>query len=169
MWKIFLNKGYSSPQTHAPFLSCSQFSIPRSPKSAFHEYATRRHWVITILSLIAILSGLFSALAGAYFQIVVQSVPIPVQLDVSGHIRVDYPALDNSFTPFVSAAGVSVFHLSMLQFIDDGRSYVRIWTRPVSRVRIVLIHPTALIYLLQFATAIFIHPIFMLMRTIISG
>jgi len=151
-----------------PLSSCSQFSIPHSPKSAFRQYVSRRHWVITILSLIAILSGLFSALAGAYFQIVPNSELITVNLNISGRVRVDYSAVPNLFVPFVSAAGVSAFRLSMLQFVDNCRSYVRISTWPVSGIQLVLIHPTALIYLLQFATTISIHPIFML-TAIISG
>jgi len=80
-------------------------ALNQGPRRAFREYVSRRHWVITILSLIAILSGLFSSLAGAYFQIVPKSEPIPVNLNISGRVRTDYTAVNNLFVPFVSAAG----------------------------------------------------------------
>jgi hypothetical protein len=59
------------------------------------------------LSLLAIWNGIFSALAGSYFQIVPISQPVGATVYVSATIGLDYPNISNYYALYIAAVGVS--------------------------------------------------------------
>jgi hypothetical protein len=55
----------------------------------------------------AISSGVFSSLAGSYFQIISVSQSVDAAVNVSGVVGSGYANISNIYIPFVAAAGVS--------------------------------------------------------------
>jgi hypothetical protein len=87
--------------------SYSRFDVSRSPTSAFVQSFRKRHRTLSALSFLAILSGIFSALAGSYIQIVSISPQVDATVNVTGTIGLGYNSISNYYTPYVAAAGVS--------------------------------------------------------------
>jgi len=85
----------------------SHFIASRSPTSAFLESFRKRHWIVFILSYVAIWSGVFSSLAGSYFQIISVSQQLDTAVNVTGKVGQGIGDLTNIYVPFVTAAGVS--------------------------------------------------------------
>jgi len=84
-----------------------------SPSSVFFQSFKKRHWMIFILSFIGIWSGVFSALAGSYFQIISVLQATEVMM-ISGNIQDFYNLSNTIFLPFVDAAGVSAREVLIL-------------------------------------------------------
>jgi len=69
--------------------------------------------LVALLSFITFYSEFYSALAGAYFHTIPVFRPIEVTVNVSGRVGSSYGSVNNLFIPFVAAAGVSAFRISM--------------------------------------------------------
>ncbi|KAF8321415.1 uncharacterized protein EI90DRAFT_3079324 [Cantharellus anzutake] len=76
-----------------------------SPGSAVLLSFRKHHWVVFILSCIAISGGIFHSLAGSYFQIIPTSHQQAARVRIAGKTAQGYDNLTNSYIPFVDAAG----------------------------------------------------------------
>jgi hypothetical protein len=101
----YLAKGYDLVFKQSAFLTVLMFSC--SPAAALVESFGKRHRTVCALSFLAILSGVFSALAGSYFQIVPISQSVDAMVNVAATIGLNYPNVSNYYIPYIAAAGVS--------------------------------------------------------------